>query len=145
MHLPWYIAALGAAMVWGLHYPLVELALKRLSIYGTLLLTVVGIVAVAPLFYQPLAHDWQTFKMLAPRVRLALSMIPFTTLIASALLYTSIDNKNATLASLLEISYPVFVALFTSMLFHQHHFNLGVSVGALMVFGGVTLIVLSQA
>ena len=29
MHIPWYIAALGAALTWGIYYPLVEMALKR--------------------------------------------------------------------------------------------------------------------
>ena len=43
MNIPWYITALGAALIWGLHYPLVDFALKRISIYSVLLLTVLPV------------------------------------------------------------------------------------------------------
>ena len=33
---PWYLAALAAALVWGIHYPLVDQALKKLSLPGVL-------------------------------------------------------------------------------------------------------------
>jgi hypothetical protein len=32
MRIPWYFAALGAALVWGMHYPLLGHALKKLSL-----------------------------------------------------------------------------------------------------------------
>lgn len=144
MRIAWYVAALGAAVVWGVHYPLIEYALKRISLYGTLFLTILGIALVAPLFHADLSHDWQTLFALPTRERLLILAIPLTTLIASALLYLSIDDKNATLASLLEISYPVFVAAFTFVLFREHHLNTLVVAGGLLVFAGVSLIIVSQ-
>ena len=60
------------------------------------------------------------------------------------LLFQAISDKNATLASLIEISYPVFVALFAWLLFRQVHLNASVLVGALLVFAGVAVIVLNN-
>ena len=34
MQLPWYVTALSAAIVWGIHYPLIDFAMKRLSVYS---------------------------------------------------------------------------------------------------------------
>lgn len=48
MTAPWYATALAAAVVWGLHYPLIDFALRRISPFSVLLLTVVGAVALAP-------------------------------------------------------------------------------------------------
>ena len=63
---------------------------------------------------------------------------------ASVLLFVSIDSKNATLASLIEISYPVFVVLFAYVLFRDVHLNASVLVGGLLVFAGVAIIVLNN-
>ena len=39
--IPWYVAALGAAVVWGIHYPLIQFAISRyVSLLTVLLLTV---------------------------------------------------------------------------------------------------------
>ena len=53
----------------------------------------------------------------------------------------AVRGRNATLASLIEISYPVFVALFAWLLFREIHVNASVVVGGLLVFAGVCLIV----
>ena len=55
--------------------------------------------------------------------------------------YVSIGGKNATLASLIEISYPAFVALFAFLLYREVHFNASVLLGAALVFAGVALII----
>ena len=43
--------ALGAALIWGLHYPLVDFALKRISIYSVLLLTVLPVLLLMPVLF----------------------------------------------------------------------------------------------
>jgi drug/metabolite transporter (DMT)-like permease len=56
-------------------------------------------------------------------------------------LFLSIASKNATLASLIEISYPVFVAVFAYLLFREIHVNPSVIIGGLLVFAGVAMII----
>ena len=119
MRLPWYLAALGAAMVWGLHYPLTGYALKKVSIFTTVVLTGLPILFVGVFAYPYLVQDWAIFRSLSWAERLPILAIPFTSIIATLLLYVAIGSKNATLASLIEISYPAFVVLFAYLLFRE--------------------------
>lgn len=141
MQIPWYLTAIGAALVWGVHYPLIDHALKKLSLYSVLLLTVLPLLLVLPFFSQDIARDMETFRNLPGFDRVAIASIGITSVLASVLLFMSIGNKNATLASLIEISYPVFVALFTFVLFRQVHFNGSIVAGGLMIMGGAALII----
>lgn len=141
MQFPWYVTAIGAALVWGVHYPLVDHALKKLSLVSVLLLTALPIVVLALFFHRTLAADYAVWTTLdtGPKVRvLALAL---TSLLGSVLLFLSIAGKNATLASLIEISYPVFVALFAWLLFREIHVNTSVILGGLLVFAGVAMII----
>lgn len=141
MQIPWYVTAIGAALVWGVHYPLVDHALKKISLVSVLLLTAVPVVLAAPFFHRTLVADYAVWTTLdtGPKVRvLALAL---TSLLGSVLLFLSIASKNATLASLIEISYPVFVALFAWLLFRETHINTSVIIGGLLVFAGVAMII----
>lgn len=141
MTLPWYVAALGAALAWGVHYPLVDHALKRVSLISVLLLTAIPILAIAPLCHRALAADYATWQALTWNERLPILATMLTSLVGAVLLYYSIASKNATLASLIEISYPVFVALFAYVLFRHMHLSPPVLVGAAFVFVGVGIII----
>jgi drug/metabolite transporter (DMT)-like permease len=55
-----------------------------------------------------------------------------------------VRGRNATLASLIEISYPAFVAVFAWLLFREWQLNAGVLLGALLVFAGCTLIIVNS-
>jgi drug/metabolite transporter (DMT)-like permease len=138
---PWYVMAIGAALVWGAHYPLVEHALKKLSLISVLLLTAIPVVLTAMFFHRTIAADyaaWRTMETVDKGMVLAPAL---TSLAGSVLLFLSISGKNATLASLIEISYPVFVALFAWLLFREIHVNASVIVGGMLVFAGVCLII----
>lgn len=143
MQLPWYVTALGAAVVWGIHYPLVDHALKRLSLSGVLLLTALPILLL-PLITRGLGADLAALRAMSWGERAPILALAFTSLTGSVLLYLSISGKNATLASLIEITYPVFVALFAFLLFRQMHLNATVIVGATLVFAGVAVIILGN-
>lgn len=56
----------------------------------------------------------------------------------------AIGEKNATLASLIEISYPFFVALFAWLFFREVQVSVPTIVGGLMILGGVTVVFLSN-
>jgi drug/metabolite transporter (DMT)-like permease len=57
----------------------------------------------------------------------------------------AINAKNATLASLLEISYPLFIILFTAIFFQKVHLNAFGFLGASLIFAGCLLVVLSRS
>lgn len=143
MQLPWYVTALGAAVVWGIHYPLVDHALKRMSLTGVLLLTALPIL-VLPLITRSVGADLAALRAMDWSERWPILALALTSLAGSVLLYLSISGKNATLASLIEITYPVFVALFAFLLFRQVHLNGSVLIGAALVFAGVAIIILGN-
>lgn len=144
MHLPWYIPAIAAAVVWGLHYPLVEHALRRVSLPTVVLLTALPMALVALAFPARLAADWRTVMELPAGERLLIGIIALTSLAGTVLLYLAVRGRNATLASLIEISYPAFVAVFAWLLFREWHLNSGVLLGALLVFAGTALIIVNS-
>ncbi|MEW6330377.1 MAG: EamA family transporter [Pseudomonadota bacterium] len=144
MRIPWYVTAIGAALVWGVHYPLVDHALKKLSLVSVLLLTALPIVALGLFFHRTLAADYAVWVTLDTGPKLRVLALALTSLLGSVLLFLSIAGKNATLASLIEISYPVFVALFAWLLFREVHVNASVLVGGLLVFAGVALIIINN-
>lgn len=141
MKIPWYAAALGAAIAWGVHYPLVDHALKRLSWSTVFVLTALPVLAVAPLFHRQLAADWAVLRDLDWAARAPILAIMLTSLAGALFLFLSIAGKNATLAALIEISYPVFVVAFAWLLFGEYHLTPRVLLGAGLVFAGVLLIV----
>jgi len=141
MQIPWYIAALGAALTWGVHYPLVGFALQRISLFGVLMLTIIPMLLLVPFFGGQLNHDVATFRGLPWSEQAMISVIGFTSLAGAACVFLAIGSKNATLASLIEISYPVFVALFSYVIFKQIHLNASSALGGVLVMIGAGLII----
>lgn len=141
MQLPWYVLAIGAAVTWGMHYPMVDFALKRLSLYSVLLLTVIPVFLLMPFFMRQLENDIVTFKLLPGKEQLLILAISLTSTAGAVLLYSSINNKNATLASLIEVTYPVFVVFFAYVFYRQMHVTPSVFIGGLMILFGAGLII----
>lgn len=141
MSIPWYVAALGAAIVWGMHYPLIDFAMKRLSVYSVLLISVLPVLLLMPVFLRELGSDLDTFKLLPTNEQWMVAAIGLTSTLGAVLLYLSVNSKNATLASLIEITYPVFVVFFAYLFFRQVHVNTWVILGGLMILVGAGLII----
>jgi drug/metabolite transporter (DMT)-like permease len=141
MQLPWYVTALSAAIIWGIHYPLIDFAMKRLSVYSVLLISVIPIVLAIPLFTRQLGRDVAIFRMLPVNEQWMIAAIGATSTLGAVLLYLSINSKNATLASLIEITYPLFVVIFAYLFFRQLHLTPSVVIGGLMIMAGAGLII----
>lgn len=144
MQIPWYVFAIAAAVVWGLHYPLVEYALRRVSLVSVMLLTALPILLLVPFYFGTLERDWHSLRELDSPARITILLIALTSLAGTWLLFLSIRGRNATLASLIEVSYPAFVALFAWAIFREWQINSGVLLGAALVFAGTAMIILNS-
>ena len=60
------------------------------------------------------------------------------------LTYAAMSAKNPTLASLIEISYPFFVVLFTWVFFRQCQLNFSTLIGGLLLMTGVVVIIFGE-
>ncbi len=141
MHIPWYIAALGAAVTWGIYYPLVDMALKRISLYSVILLSMIPVLLVMPFFMKTVSTDIETVKTLPVSEQWTIMGLGLIGLFGEVMVYLAIRGKNATLASLIEMTYPLFVVLFAYIFYKQMHVTASVFVGGVMILVGAGLII----
>lgn len=138
----WIIFALGASMVWGITYVLGEQIYKKISVItslsiATLLSSIVMLIVAyaAGLLRKDISTIFQSKGLLLLVISEAACLM-----IAELLIGFSITGKNATLAGLVEISYPIFIALFAYILFRENQINLATMIGGLIIFAGVFII-----
>lgn len=143
----WVLLALGAAVLWGVSYAASGRVLQRgldpvafffcYAVFTALvtgaLLLVKGDIAEVPREIRELGADrsWLLISLASAAV-------------GGLLIYVAIGEKNATLASLIEISYPFFVALFAWLFFRETHFNVATILGGLLILGGVLTVFLAN-
>lgn len=139
-----YGLAVLAAVLWGLTYCLDERVLAGLSVFKLYFLHCVcgALVAGAILLVQgtPPAglFGFDTAKASLPLV--AVTLVTATT--AALAILGSIQLLGAGRSAVLEISYPLFVAIFSVLLF-QGQLQLPVVVGGIFIFIGSAIIVLA--
>jgi drug/metabolite transporter (DMT)-like permease len=97
-----------------------------------------------PIFLRGLAGDVDNFKLLPLQEQCSILAIAVTSTAGAVLLFLSIDSKNATLTSLIEISYPIFVVVFAYLLFKQVHLNLSMMIGGLLILAGAAIIIVNN-
>jgi drug/metabolite transporter (DMT)-like permease len=145
----WLIYALAAAVIWGINYAVSgRLLEKGLSpqalffidlVFGAaavgLVITLTGKWTASVAQVRSLAAgDWG-WLLLAVGAATA----------AGLLIFLSIGAKNATLASLIEVTYPIFTAFFAWVLFRQATLNPATVLGALLIFAGVIIVARANA
>ena len=141
MQIPWYLAALGAAVTWGVYYPLVDMALKRISLFSVILLSMIPVFLALPFFLKTVGDDIETVKALPASEQWVIISLGLIGLFGEVMVYLAITGKNATLASLIEMTYPIFVVLFAYVFYRQMHVTASVFVGGLMVLVGAGIII----
>lgn len=137
----WILLSVLAAAIWGLEYTFTE----KVMIKGTPLQVAfwMGLIQLAlcvmlslltghSLAVRPLVSDgrWPAF--------VAAAVLGF----AGGLSITgSIKlSQNATASSMIEITYPFFVAFFSFLLFRQNQFSVGTTLGGVLIVLGVWLV-----
>ncbi|MFA6076705.1 MAG: EamA family transporter [Candidatus Paceibacterota bacterium] len=138
----WVIYAFIAALLWGLDYALTEKVLNRIT-FSTLLsielfFGLLGMLLLG-LLRGTYWKDWSVI-LSSQKIIWHVVIIVLVFNIANTFIVLSIGNKNATLAGLIEISYPLFIAVFSWFLFKESHVNLWTGIGAVLVFSGIGLI-----
>ena len=138
----WLVYAVSAAAVWGLDYALGERVLKN-KISPTSLMTVQ--MALGTMFFLTVGYAGslkQDFQIIiSDRKVLGLTLAAIASFnFGNWLIFLSIQAKNATIAGLIELCYPVFTALFTYFLFKENHLSPSVLVGSIFILIGIFII-----
>lgn len=138
----WAAYALLAALLWGFDYAFAERVFKHVSILSFLAiqLTIGGLVLLGiALATGAFSRDMPTlFASRQTLTFLILGVIAFA--VANVLICTAIQTKNATLSGLIEISYPIFIALISWVGFREHQLSAATAAGGVLIFAGVFVI-----
>lgn len=143
----WIFYAVAASVIWGVSYAasgrVIEHGMAPLTFFfyyacfgaiaGALALAAGGRLGDLTGELRALGSDWPWF---------ALALV--SSAAGTLLIYMAIGEKNATLASLIEISYPIFVALFAWLFFRQNQINAMTIVGGALIMGGVVVVFLAN-
>ena len=143
----WFIYALVAAVMWGLGYVISE-KLLRIGMTPAFMMVISNIlmlpVLIAITAYMD--HGKGQLQLFAGSKEMILLTLAMSVLVigGNLLILTSINEKNATLASLIEITYPIFTCLFAWIFLKETQVNWPLAVGGLLIFSGVCLIYLKS-
>lgn len=143
----WLIYAIAASLCWGMSYaacgPILRKGFSPLVLFfGYTALGLLG--AVAALLA---SGKFAAAMRLEGLERSDLGWFFFSVLgsaLGAYLTYAAMSAKNPTLASLIEISYPIFVVVFAWLFFREMQLNAMTLFGGLLVLAGVSVIILGE-
>lgn len=144
---PWWIFSIVAAIIWGLHFNLIVKVSNVLpkDIYTPLtllMITSLAILLLLPFIHQKVFTNLVTLWHAGNDIKVSVIVLFFTSIIAAGMLYIAMQlSPNATVAALLDISYPVFVAIIAWLLYRENHLDWSLLVGGGLIFTGAMLIV----
>lgn len=140
----WLVYAVGASILWGLDYALTEKILKKIS-FPTLLSIELFFGFISMLAISLVLGSYKTDFHTITNSKTLLYLVIGITLsfaFANTFIVLSIQGKNASIAGLIEIAYPLFIVLFSWLLFKENNLNLATWIGGGLVFVGVSVIYL---
>ena len=135
-----YLFAIGAAVTWGLLYAIDQKILYTVDPLPLLFVNaVIGLVVMLPsLFFSN-----GSIKEVINSGKINITLIVFTVLLgtlANYFIFSGIKSLNASAASIIEISYPFFVVLFSYLLFRSTP-NISFFIGGALIFLGSFIII----
>ncbi len=137
----WILFALGASLFWGLTYVFNEQVYKKISVFTSLAIAsiIIFLVTIVISYFsgnlKPDLISITSSKQLLWYVIGGIAGL----LIAEICIGFSITAKNASLAGLIEISYPIFIILFSYLLF-KSKITVPTIIGGIAVFFGIFII-----
>jgi len=140
-----FVLAVVAAVLWGLTYCLDERVLSSLSVFKLYFLhCLCGMLVAGVILLLQGASPADLVSIDTSKSSLPLVGLTLITATAAALsILGSIQLLGANKSAVLEISYPLFVALFSVLLF-QGQLQLPVVLGGIFIFIGSAIIVLAN-
>ena len=142
----WIVYALSASMLWGVAYVVAEKIMKETAV--TPIFLMVATYAITIPIFTGIGLHLGHFKaginaLMTSQSLLWLIALHAVTIVAgNILILTSVLEKNATLATMIEITYPLFVALFAYLILKETQLNWGTACGSALIFAGIFVIFL---
>lgn len=134
---------MAASVLWGYGYALSERVVKD-DLPTSFFVLTQGIIGVV--IYSAICLCFGTLKpgmealQANPKIWLNLGLVAASTTMGIFFIYMAITQKNASMANMIEITYPVFTILFAWLLYRDVQVNLHTALGGLLIFAGVGII-----
>ncbi len=137
----WVILSLLASLFWGLLYVLRGQIYSKISIYTSIAISAFFVFVVALIISLSSGSFGKDLATIASSRQVLLYVVSAMVilLLAEIFIASSIVAKNATLAGLIEISYPIFIALFSYILY-KSQVSWGTIVGSVFIFLGIFVV-----
>lgn len=139
----WFVYAIGAAAVWGSDYFLLErlyqhklspLFLLSLQMaFGALCVSILSFMSGRAMESATIVWGNRSLAIFTVMAVLAFGA-------ANLLIALAIRNGSAVIAALVEITYPLFIILFSALLIGKTNLNSGTALDAALVLAGVSVI-----
>jgi drug/metabolite transporter (DMT)-like permease len=138
----WIILSLSASVVWGLTYVIDEQIYKQISVFSSLSIAsfFAFLVTLAMSFFLGDLRGDVGVLVSSKKTLLLVGVGTFTFIAAEFLIGLSIQSKNAALAGLIEVSYPIFIVFFTTVFIGEAEINQMTFLGGLLILIGVFLV-----
>jgi drug/metabolite transporter (DMT)-like permease len=141
----WFYCALGTAIMWGFSYALSEKVMKD-AVHPLFIMVVTGVFYL----FLSLAAAYFTDNLKAglnliandKNILFNLVVMSVAYVVGMFLIFYAINLKNASMANLIEISYPVFTIIFAYFISKEVQINLSTFVGGTFIFAGICIIYL---
>lgn len=143
----WLVHALLASVLWGISYAAAGRVLGKgissFTFYTCYLLFGAIVLGSVAILSGRAAKFHEDFRVVGPDwiwLLVAVAAAPM----AGFLITTAISEKNAPVAALIEICYPLGAAFFTWLFFRESCLNLQTAAGAVLIYAGIIVVALSN-
>jgi drug/metabolite transporter (DMT)-like permease len=137
----WIIFSVLASIFWGLTYVFRGEVYKKISVFTSISLTSLFIFIAALIASIALGKFKKDLNTIFTSKEVAMYLVAAisVSLLGEVFIALSVAAKNPTLAGLVEISYPIFIAVFSYILYRQS-VSLPTILGGVLIFFGIGVI-----
>ncbi|MDH4469686.1 MAG: EamA family transporter [Verrucomicrobiae bacterium] len=141
----WTIFAIAASLLWGSSYaasgPILRSRVTPSAFFFCYSLVGVLVAGLVLFFGNKGTSILSQIRELEPRYAGWFLFSLLTASLGAWMTYQAVGAKNASLAAMIEISYPLFVVIFTWLFFQEIQLNWMTFVGGFLVILGVMIII----
>lgn len=141
----WFFYALGTAILWGGSYALSDRVMRH-DVSPLFLMFISGLFyfGLSTVFVLFSGQIKNSFEMMFNNkaIFVDIVIVSLCYVFGTLFIYMAINLKNASMANLVEISYPLFTIFFAYILMKEVQVNVGSVIGGILIFCGICVIYL---
>lgn len=143
----WIILAVSASVLWGLGYAVSEKVLNS-GLHPSILMLATGAITF-PLFiflafYLDQVKPGIALLQANPKLVFMMLVNAVCIVVGAYLILMAINLKNATLVNMIEMTYPLFTALFAYLILKEVQLNAWTLFGGVFIFIGLAIIAIKS-